>query len=112
MNYKAYIQELQNSFQPLELPQIFCWLRKYEKIYQKAVIKSNCRKWHKWSYKGEKPFPCVCPSGDEDCVFIETYYELAKLLTLHEHEKDFQQRKPADRDLEILEIIELLNLNI
>ncbi len=112
MNYTAYIQELQNISKPLELPHIIWWLTKYEKIFQKTVIVSDCKKWYKWFYRDEKPFPCVCPTRPEDCIFIELYYELQKLLALYKCEIESHQRKLSkDFDLAILEKIEFLDLD-
>ena len=52
---------------------------KYETEFHNSINSSNCRKWYKWLNNQEKPFPCVCSIRENDCVFIELYYELSKI---------------------------------
>lgn len=79
MEYLSYIEELLNISNPLELNHIHWWLMKYEAEFNNSIDKSNCRKWDKWFKRNEKPFPCVCSTRENDCVFIDLYYELNKI---------------------------------
>lgn len=80
MKYQSYIEELQNLSNPLELNHIVWWIMKYEDEFYKALPISNCKKWHKWFYKDEKPFPCCCSIKEKDCLFIEFYHNLKNLF--------------------------------
>ncbi len=80
MKYQTYIEELQNLTNPLEIQHITWWLMKYEEEFYKALPNSNCKKWYKFYYKEERPFPCVCPVREFDCVFIELYYDLDRMI--------------------------------
>lgn len=56
---------------------------KDNKLILLAIADTNeCRKWSKWVNRNERPFPCVCPTRNEDCVFAETYYKLNELSKL------------------------------
>lgn len=79
MKYQSYIEELQNLSNPLELNHIIWWLMKYEDEYYKTLPITNCKKWYKFFYKDEKPLPCCCPIKEQDCVFIELYYDLERM---------------------------------
>lgn len=79
MKHQSYIEELQNLTNPLEIQHIIWWLMKYEKEFYKALPITNCKKWYKWFYKEEKPFPCCCPVKEQDCLFIELYYDLERM---------------------------------
>jgi len=57
----------------------------------KAIQKTPCKKWHKWFYRGEVPYPCACPVRDEDCIELELYYELKKIINLYNQEAYFKQ---------------------
>lgn len=79
MKYQTYIEELQNLSNPLELNHIIWWLMKYEDEFYKSIPTTKCKKWYKWFYKEETPLPCCCPVREEDCVFLELYYDLDKM---------------------------------
>lgn len=79
MKYQSYIEELQNPLTPLELHHIHCWLIKYESEFYNSIDESSCRKWNNCHHRNEKPFPCVCPTREDSCVFVELYYELDKI---------------------------------
>ncbi len=68
----------------LNVSQIEIWLSEYENYFKFLINESNCGKWSKWlKDKSVHIFPCVCPIREQDCIFIETYYELNKILELH-----------------------------
>lgn len=79
MKYQTYIEELQNLSNPLELNHIIWWLMKYEDEFYKALPITNCKKWYKVFYKDEKPLPCCCLIKEQDCVFLELYYDLERM---------------------------------
>lgn len=59
-------------------------------LTDKALI-SSCKKWYKWFNDGEEPYPCVCTIRDEYCIELEVYYELQKVMNLHNQEVYFKQ---------------------
>ena len=84
------IQELPSN-QNLEIVQITTWLDEYENYFYFLISESNCRKWSKWlEDKTLHTLPCCCPKREEDCIFIELYYELNKLIQLHKKEAYFK----------------------
>lgn len=55
------------------------------------ISNSKCKKWNKWlEDKSTHIYPCVCNSREQDCIFIETYYELENLINLHKKEDYFK----------------------
>jgi len=83
------LYELQNQSHILKIKQIQCWLIKFENEFYNAINLSTCRKWSKWLNSNEKPFPCACATRVQDCIFIETYYELNIVLDLYKRQKYF-----------------------
>lgn len=64
---------------------------------------NECRKWFRWVNSNETPFPCVCPTRNEGCIFAEVYYELSKVAEITNFEiacekavLDFQAIKNDD----------------
>ncbi len=71
----------------LSIHHINWWLMKYEDEFYNAIPKSECRKWSKWIDDNSiHIFPCVCPTREQDCIFIELYFELLKVSELEEQE--------------------------
>ncbi|RZK26085.1 MAG: hypothetical protein EOO43_03800 [Flavobacterium sp.] len=89
MNFYEEIEYLRHKV--IDTTIIKSWLTKNESNFFEAIIKSHCKKWIKWSYYDEKPFPCVCQVREEDCIFIELYYELQRVIKLHEKEIYFKK---------------------
>lgn len=89
MSFQITIEELINKSSVLQMEHIAWWLIKHENYFKYSISESSCRKWSKWLNKGEKPFPCVCPLREQDCVFIELYYELDKISQLHKEENNY-----------------------
>ena len=58
------------------------WLTENKLKFDICLSQTACHKWTKYYYHGEKPYPCVCPRREGNCIFIETYYELQKVLKL------------------------------
>jgi len=68
------------------------WLMKYEEEFYNAIPKSNCGKWSKWVRDNSiHVFPCVCPTREQDCIFIEMYFELLKTSELEKNEVYFEK---------------------
>lgn len=63
------------------------WLFKYEGVFKKAINNSECAKWRKWYFNNEKPYPCVCPKREEECLFIDIYKNLRDLADNEEFDK-------------------------
>lgn len=79
MSQINHIKELINIAPILSVNHIQWWLMKHESEFHNSINSSSCRKWDKWLIRNEKPFPCACSSRENDCVFIELYYELSKI---------------------------------
>lgn len=79
MIFMDKIQELKGTNDFVEMNHILSWLVENENYCKYLINESNCRKWIKWLNNEEKPFPCVCPIKERDCVFIELFYELKKI---------------------------------
>ena len=79
MKQQNYIEELQKII-PLNLEQIETWLFEKREYVKSILETTECYKWKRWqSDKSTHIFPCVCSKREDDCVFIELYYELSKI---------------------------------
>ena len=84
------IFELPNN-QNLEIKQITTWLAEYENYFYFLISESNCGKWSKWlEDKTSHILPCCCPKREKDCIFIEIYYQLDRVIQLHQKEEYFK----------------------
>jgi hypothetical protein len=86
--YNKYITELNDEGSILKIEKIKSWLLEYESYFKFLINETTCRKWSKWLK--DKPihlFPCACHTREGFCVFIETYYELEKIIDLY-HRQD------------------------
>ncbi|RLZ12214.1 hypothetical protein [Faecalibacter macacae] len=88
-----YIEELkQLSKGNLRICRMNWWLLKYEDEFKEAINQTSCKKWARWLYKGEHPYPCVCPKRDNLCVFIDLYRELDRLTQIQHLENYFEEK--------------------
>ena len=100
MKNNNYLKELQNN-QPLKVEYLKTWLTENENYFYFLINESNCGKWSKWvKDKSILLFPCCCPIREQDCIFIETYYTLEKIVELHNKEDYF---KAIIQDYKIIE---------
>ena len=89
MNFIS-IQELQDNH-PLKVEHTISWLAENENYFYFLINESNCRKWSKWvEDKTIQILPCCCPVREQDCILIETYYKLEKIVELHNNENYFK----------------------
>lgn len=89
MNIKLQ-QELQ-KYQPLKAEKIKHWLVENENYFNFLINESSCNKWSKWlEDKSTHIYPCVCSKRQQDCIFIETYYQLDRVIQLHQKEEYFK----------------------
>ena len=92
MDVFSYIEELQQlSKGNLRICRMNWWLLKYEKEFERAINLTTCKKWQKWFYRGESPYPCLCSKRDYLCVFIDLYRELDRLTQIQRMEKKFEE---------------------
>ncbi|WP_452221428.1 hypothetical protein [Lacinutrix salivirga] len=92
--YSEILNDLIEHSQKIEysIHHINWWLIKYEDDFYNAIPKSNCRKWTKWIRDNSiHVFPCVCPIREQDCIFIEMYFELLKASELEKKEVHFEK---------------------
>lgn len=76
----------------LKVEYIKNWLSENEINLHYKVQETNCRKWTKWMKdKSTHIYPCVCPIREQECIFIETYYKLEKIILLHSRESYFRE---------------------
>ena len=91
LNVSSYIEELQQlSKGNLRICRMNWWLLKYEDEFKAAINETSCKKWQRWFYNDEHPFPCVCPKREKLCVFIDLYRELDRLTQVQRLEKFFE----------------------
>lgn len=91
--WRKYIADLVNSElkSSLSIHHINWWLMKYEDEFYDAISKSECGKWSKWVKNNSiHVFPCACPTREQDCIFIELYFELLKVSKLEANELFFE----------------------
>lgn len=94
MNYKKLTEELKSLAVNgiISASQVMGWLEKHSIIFYDAVKTSPCGKWNRWGRTKEEPFPCCCSVREEDCIFIEFYYELLKYSELHKKEEFYAEQ--------------------
>jgi len=93
LDVNLYIEELKSLAKGnLRICRMNWWLLKYEDEFREAINLTSCKKWARWFYKGENPFPCVCPKRDNLCMFIDLYRELDRLTQVQRLEKYFEER--------------------
>ena len=91
LNVGSYIDELiQLSKGNLRICRMNWWLLKYEDQFRQAIDETTCKKWQRWFYNEEHPFPCVCPRREKLCVFIDLYRELDRLTQVQRMEQFFE----------------------
>ena len=91
LNVGSYIDELiQLSKGNLRICRMNWWLLKYEDQFRQAIDETTCKKWQKWFYNEEHPFPCVCTKREKLCVFIDLYRELDRLTQVQRMEHFFE----------------------
>jgi hypothetical protein len=79
------------------------WLKMNRDAFIEVSRNNECRKWFRWVNSNETPFPCVCTTRNEECIFAEVYYELSKVSEISNFEStceeailDFQAIKNDD----------------
>ena len=91
VNKGMYTNQLPTN-QTLEVNSIKTWLADNQNYFHFLINESSCRKWSKWvEDKSTHIYPCVCPIREQECIFIEAYYELEKVIELHKRENYFKQ---------------------
>lgn len=66
------------------------WLNKAHGYISKYADVTPCRKWDKWLNQNETPFPCVCTSRNDECIYIEIYYKILHSYNLMKLEGTFK----------------------
>ncbi|MBS7334296.1 MAG: hypothetical protein KIG88_11940 [Weeksellaceae bacterium] len=93
IDVQNYIEELKQLAKGnLRICRMNWWLLKYEEEFKQAIDQTSCKKWAKWLYIGEHPFPCLCPKRDNLCVFIDLYRELDRLTQIQRMETFFEEK--------------------
>jgi hypothetical protein len=52
------------------------FLRDNEEAAYSISNSSECGKWNKWLLNNEIPYPCVCSTRNDGCIFMQVYHEL------------------------------------
>lgn len=92
LDVQSYIEELKLlSKGNLRICRMNWWLLKYEDEFKKAINLTGCKKWRRWFYEEERPYPCVCPKRENLCVFIDLYRELDRLTQIQRLESYFEE---------------------
>lgn len=85
--YQKHIEVLVKDSPKLSIKIIQDWLEEYENYLKFLIGETSCRKWSKWlEDKSTHVFPCACKLREESCIFIETYYELEKIIDLFDRQ--------------------------
>lgn len=67
------------------------WLVENENHFIFLINESSCRKWSNWlEDKSTHFYPCVCPIREQNCIFIEIYYQFDRVIQLHQKEEYFK----------------------
>lgn len=75
----------------LNMTELGVWLIENREAFIEVSVSNPCRKWSKWVARNETPFPCACPTRNEDCIFAEVYYELSKVSKISNYEKGSEE---------------------
>lgn len=74
----------------LSISEIKSWLTDNSEKIKLDISNSNCNKWENWlEDKSTHIYPCICSKREQDCIFIETYYQLDRVIQLHQKEEYF-----------------------
>lgn len=75
----------------LSISEIKSWLTDNSEKVKLDISNSKCKKWENWlEDKSTHIYPCVCSNREQDCIFIETYYQLDRVIQLHQKEEYFK----------------------
>jgi len=85
---KEYYKDLVSpDYKLISIHHVNWWLMKYEFEFYDAIPKSECGKWGKWVKDNSiNVLPCACHTREQDCIFIEMYFELLRVSELEESE--------------------------
>ena len=76
----------------INLENIQNWLISNNNKLNDSISTTECYKWTKWQKDNSiHVFPCVCPTRNNECIFIETYYEVQKAFLLIQKEQEYLQ---------------------
>ena len=72
----------------LSISEIKSWLTDNSEKVKLDISNSKCNKWENWlEDKSTHIYPCVCSKREQDCIFIETYYQLDRVIQLYQKEE-------------------------
>lgn len=75
----------------LSISEIKSWLTDNSEKVKLDISNSKCKKWENWlEDKSTHIYPCVCSNREQDCIFIETYYQLDRVIQQHQKEEYFK----------------------
>ena len=75
----------------LNISEIKSWLTDNSEKIKLDISNSKCNKWENWlEDKSTHIYPCVCSKREQDCIFIETYYQLDRVIQLYQKEEYFK----------------------
>ena len=71
--------------------EIKSWLTDNSEKVKLDISNSKCNKWENWfEDKATHIYPCVCSNREQNCIFIEIYYQLDRVIQLHQREEYFK----------------------
>ncbi len=75
----------------LNISEIKSWLTDNSEKIKLDISNSKCNKWENWlEDKSTHIYPCICSKREHNCIFIETYYQLDRVIQLHQKEEYFK----------------------
>lgn len=91
MEFKNQIMGIFSKYE-IKIYEIQNLLNQQEDIFNFLVQESDCRKWSKWKEdESIHIYPCVCSIREHNCIIIETYYELKRVLEQYKKEAYFKE---------------------
>lgn len=74
----------------LNISEIKSWLTDNSEKVKLDISNSKCNKWEIWlENKATHVYPCACSNREQNCIFIETYYKLDRVIQLNQKEEYF-----------------------
>ncbi len=75
----------------LSISEIKSWLTDNSEKIKLDISNSKCNKWENWlEDKSKHIYPCVCSNREQNCIFIEIYYQLDRVIQLYQKEEYFK----------------------
>lgn len=89
MNFSTPIEHFAHRNEPVRMSEIRSWLQENKDYVGHCLKQSACTKWTNYLKSGVKPTHCLCATRNDECLFIEVYYELDNLAKFQDKETEY-----------------------